>query len=413
MDHISKKSVALGLCILSIQLALMFIQASSRELRANSLDELRLDRHNSRVVGGDPVDLGTGLYVLNEDDIITSELPPILLTRTYRNRDQVSRAFGVGSTHPYDIYLIGDGKHFSYAELILADGGRIHFERISPGIGNIDALFEHTTTPTEFYHARMAWDRFGWTIKLTNGASYSFRGCNDESMCGLIRYTDPRGKTVEIKRDAHGQAMAIIAPNGHQITLDYDHNGRIKTAMYRSDPNMIQQCDYEYDTRGRLVKVRKHFVMLGRTIDTELSYSYDNLDQMRTINWPGLSMTNKYDAGGRVIRQVLSDGRIFKLDYVLDDHSRIIQTIIQDPDGSRRRVTFNAQGYTLTDTMNFGLPTERMISYQRESPGNRVVTVSIRCRTGKGPLPFQTEEKIRAGENPDVVVNRLEARCEK
>jgi hypothetical protein len=51
---------------------------------------------------GDPVDLATGLFVLRKTDLIVSDVLAIMLTRTYRQDDTVSRAFGVGTTHPYD-----------------------------------------------------------------------------------------------------------------------------------------------------------------------------------------------------------------------------------------------------------------------------------------------------------------------
>jgi hypothetical protein len=56
---------------------------------------------------------------------------PIVLERTYRSEDQVSRAFGVGATHNGEWYLRGDGERFQWAELILDDGGRVRYERTS------------------------------------------------------------------------------------------------------------------------------------------------------------------------------------------------------------------------------------------------------------------------------------------
>lgn len=58
---------------------------------------------------------------------------------------------GVGMTLDYQVFLIGDGSNYSYAELILADQGRIRFDRISPGTGLEDAVMAHTATPTSYY----------------------------------------------------------------------------------------------------------------------------------------------------------------------------------------------------------------------------------------------------------------------
>src|SRR5512138_1685173 len=44
---------------------------------------------------GDPVDLGTGLYVRTHVDLALRDTVPIIFSRTYRNQDDRSRPFGV------------------------------------------------------------------------------------------------------------------------------------------------------------------------------------------------------------------------------------------------------------------------------------------------------------------------------
>jgi hypothetical protein len=41
--------------------------------------------------------------------------------------------FGIGTTFQYDIFMVGDINPYDYQELILPDGGRVRFDRISPG----------------------------------------------------------------------------------------------------------------------------------------------------------------------------------------------------------------------------------------------------------------------------------------
>jgi hypothetical protein len=58
---------------------------------------------------GDPVDATTGLFVLNKTDLYLPDgVMPIQLTRTYRPGDTFSRAFGVGASHNYDLFFVGD-----------------------------------------------------------------------------------------------------------------------------------------------------------------------------------------------------------------------------------------------------------------------------------------------------------------
>ena len=55
--------------------------------------------------GGDPVDLSTGLFLYEKVDLFLPDLLPIALTRSYRPGDPVTREFGIGSRHPYTLYL--------------------------------------------------------------------------------------------------------------------------------------------------------------------------------------------------------------------------------------------------------------------------------------------------------------------
>lgn len=43
-----------------------------------------------------------------ETDLALPDVVPIALTRTYRQADSRSRAFGIGASHPYDMFLGGD-----------------------------------------------------------------------------------------------------------------------------------------------------------------------------------------------------------------------------------------------------------------------------------------------------------------
>jgi hypothetical protein len=71
---------------------------------------------------GDPVDLATGLFVLRKSDLTLPDVVPLVFTRTYRPGDTMSRAFGVGATHSYDMFLVGTTWPYTYVDLILPDG---------------------------------------------------------------------------------------------------------------------------------------------------------------------------------------------------------------------------------------------------------------------------------------------------
>ena len=131
---------------------------------ATSMFAIVLANHvtaQERAVDGDPVDLFTGLHTREHDDIVLAGAPEIRLTRSYRNRDPASRAFGIGTSHSYDLYLVGDAVAFTYVDLILKDGGRAHYVRTSPGSGYTGAEFLHTSTPSPFFMSRLRWNGQG------------------------------------------------------------------------------------------------------------------------------------------------------------------------------------------------------------------------------------------------------------
>src|SRR5439155_7857915 len=104
------------------------------------------------------------------------DVVPLALTRTYRPGDTVTRPFGIGTTHPWAIFLWSN-QPYQQVDLILPDGGRVHYVRISPGTGASDAILEHTATPTRFYKSRVTWNATttgGWDLTLTNGTRTGF-----------------------------------------------------------------------------------------------------------------------------------------------------------------------------------------------------------------------------------------------
>src|SRR5262249_56881309 len=119
---------------------------------------------------GDPVDLGSGLFVYNKTDLVLPDVIPIELSRTYRQNDSMGRSFGVGAATPYDMFILGDNS--TYNDLILSDGGRIHFTR-----AGTDMVFVCNNSPTRFYHATLTLlgqTNYSWEIKLVDGTVYQF-----------------------------------------------------------------------------------------------------------------------------------------------------------------------------------------------------------------------------------------------
>lgn len=322
------------------------------------------------VEDGDPVDLGTGLFVLEHPDLMIRDVLPISLTRTYRQSDARSRPFGVGATHNYEMFLVGTTNPWTSAELVLPDGGRVTYTRISPGSGFTTAIFEHTATPSRFQKSRITWNGGGWDLRLRDGTVYVFpdgENVTSPARAALTGMRDRNGNVVTLRRDAAGRLIEIVSPHGRWIRLTYDASNRIT----RADDSAGRFVQYAYDSVGRLIEYRDATQRL--TV-----YTYDAAHQMLTIRDPRniVYLTNEYNSDGRVTKQTQADGTTYAFTYTVDGNGRVTQTDATDPRGFVRRVTFNASGYSLTDTRAHGTPLAQTTAYVRQSGTNLLLSVT-------------------------------------
>jgi RHS repeat-associated protein len=356
--------------------------------------------------GGEPVQLATGLFVHEQTDLMLPDVIPLRLARTYRSNDSRSRSFGIGATHTYEMFMVGDTNPFTYQELILPDGARIRFDRISPGTGYLDALYLHSSSRTLWYGATL---RYGanfpgasWTLMTKDGTQYFFPNgalATDTPGQALLGIRDRYGNTVSIIRGYQSRIDQITSPNGRFINFQYDTTQfpplRIKVAT----DNLQRQVKYDYDAAGRLWKVTD--ANNGVTI-----YTYDDQNRMQTIQDPRgiVYMTNDYDSAGRVKTQTFIDTGVYTFDWTAAPNAGntrprfftgsmsppsaanggaaavmayrncadcqegytpvIAQVDITDPNGVVRRVTYGPTGYLTGDTRALGLPEQQTTTYE-------------------------------------------------
>ena len=317
--------------------------------------------------GGDPVDLGTGLFVYSKTDLIIPDTLPLVLTRTYRPRDTVSRPFGIGATHPFELFLVGDIFPYTFADLILPDGGRVHYNRISPGTGFSDAVYEHTETPSAFYKSTIRFGGFGWILTLQDGTVFEFpdaEAAPTPRQAAMVAMRDRYGNAYAFTRDANHNLTKISSPNGKYIEFTYDASNRITLAR----DNIGRTVTYTYDASGRLWKATD---AAGVT-----EYLYDTSNRMTKITDPKgiLYLTNTYDTNGRVIKQTQADSTFYQFAYTLGANGQVTQTDVTDPRGNVRRVTFNSSGAMITDTYAVGKPEQQTFTYSRQAGTNQILS---------------------------------------
>jgi RHS repeat-associated protein len=306
---------------------------------------------------GDPVDISTGLFVLTKTDLVEPGPLAVTLTRTYRQNDTQQRAFGIGTNFNYGFFL-WSAHQYTEVDLVLPDGGRVHFVRTSPGTGWVDAIFRSTATPGRYYGAWIYWNGQGWDVRLRDGTVFVFA---DNGPVQLIR--DRYGNTINLIRvnGRTGPITRIQSSSGRWINLGYDVSNRITSAT----DALGRTATYEYDAAGYLWKVTDPN---GGVTE----YTYDTAGRMHTLkDARGITfLTNDYDANGRVQTQTQADSTTFGYAYVLDGNGKVSQVDVTDPRGFVRRVTYNATGYTLTDTSAFGTALAQTTTFVRQSDGN-------------------------------------------
>ena len=316
--------------------------------------------------GADPVDLATGMFVLRQTDLVLPDIVPVVLRRTYRSGDTISRAFGVGGNHPYDIFLVGTSNPWTYLDLILEDGTRLHYPRVSPGTRWTDAVYEHASSPTPFYKSRISWNEThqGWDLRLKDGTVYEFPesgGAPRSQWAALKGVRDRYGNALTLTRDTARNLTRITTPTGRWVDFSYDAGYRITQAT----DSIGRTVTYGYDGTGRLTTVTD----AGGGVTT---HAYNASNWMTAITDPrGITyLTNEYDSTGKVVRQTQPGGIVWQLAYALGAGGIVTQTDLTDPNGVVRRVTFDGEHRVLTDTAAAGTALAQTTSYEWQAETN-------------------------------------------
>jgi RHS repeat-associated protein len=304
---------------------------------------------------GDPVDLHSGLFTYHKTDLMLPDTIPVSIERTYRPQDSNSYSFGTGTTSLYDMRLWSE-KNYTEADLIMPDGGRVHYVRTSPGTGYTDAVYEATNTPGPFFGSRITWNPAtpGFDLTLTNGTTLLFG-----EMAPLQAIRDRFGNTLTLTRASGqtGNITQITSPHGRWAKLSYDGSDRVTEIT----DNGGRHLKYSY-TSGRLTKVEG---LAGRTTE----YEYDEAGRMKAIvNARGNKYLQiAYDGNGRVEEQTTGDGGTFEFDYDLSEGGKVEATTVTDPVGNQREVEFNADGFPISDTDAPGTESAQTTSLERQS----------------------------------------------
>lgn len=345
---------------------------------------------------GEPVNLATGLFVHTATDLYIDDVIPLAIQRTYRQGDAESREFGVGTSLGSAMYLEAiEPTSWDRIDLFLPDSSRLIYRRTDPGTEFELAVLEHHApsvgcptcvgSPGPYNYSILQRDNDRWKLTQRDGTIIYF-----DNYSRLQSIQDRFGNQLTVSRESPFEPIThITSPSGRWVVFEHDTADRI-TAIH---DNIGRTVGYGYDQYGRLTTVTD--AMGGVT-----TYTYDDTDpqdtdrrtRMLKIRQPQQNvecsdpclerpfLENKYYVGGpkdgMVEKQTLADGATYDFDYALDGNGKVMEATVLDPVSSLRRVTFNADGYVVSDTKAEGTSAAQAIDYGRQGGTNLVTSVT-------------------------------------
>lgn len=281
------------------------------------------------------------LFVMSRTDFSFGGQKSLAFVREYRPHDDRSRTFGIGADDSFDIYPVGDSQTFSQIDLILAAGGRIHYQRISAGESYSDAkLRAGAYMGSPFSLSSLAWNGNGWDLTTLDGWTYRFPSSGPgrtAQQCALIGIHSASGQTYTIKRTATSDLREVTAPDGTSVEFTTDAAQRITSAK-ESSGRTIQ---YDYDAAGRLTHAQD-------SENGDESYEYDPANRLISVfdadHRPLL--VNTYGYLGEIQSQTLADGRKLTYESGYSENHKLDYLKLTLPDGYAIEWWLTRYGFT-------------------------------------------------------------------
>jgi RHS repeat-associated protein len=339
---------------------------------------------------GDPVNLATGLMLVQATDLVIPGRISAVIHRTYSPRNPFGGVAGFElSTGPgwalsIDPVLLEDGA--SVRRLILPGNARFAFAR------RADGTFVNTSHP-RFAGAVLSVDgTTGHVLRYANGNTWRFlagwiprgRGLPIPGLSLLVEQRDRAGNVLTVTRDSTGAPTRITDPGGRALDLTVTPLDALTVRVTAIRDPLGRTVTYEYDTTTRRLSA------VTNAAGGITRYSYDAAGQILTMTDArgNVVTTNDYDASGRVTRQTQADGGVWQFAYagpakaatgVVVTNPRGLSTTrdlatsgyaskIVDPLGRFTRFEADATGQPTVTTDSLG----RSVQYQYDAAGNMV-----------------------------------------
>lgn len=274
------------------------------------IDSLLMGRNLHCEFGFEPVNLNTGNFYFNTEDISIPDLNGNFnIERTYNSKGAgYNSSFGRGWHFEYDEYISKlENGTFVYSR---GDGSAIYFESDSKGGYTCPDGYNLSFTPVKI--GEKEGDFGGEELEKYNVYEYEVKSADGEvrrfnTMGMLTKITDAKGFVTSLAYDDEYNLKSITSPAGTIYSFTYTEDGYIKAITLPNGKTL----NYAYDDNNNLVSYKD-------ANGNEIKYAYDSKHQM--TSWTdaegNVIVTNTYDNEGRVTKQVDANGAVSTLDYV-------------------------------------------------------------------------------------------------
>lgn len=243
----------------------------------------------------DPVNLSTGNFIYDFEDLAIDGEIPLSFHRYYNSKDSRISVLGKSFRHNYEIYLNvnDDGE----VDIIMEDGQHKVFA-VENGVyyGKNTATDFLTSDKQHFYLKDVddntyIFDKDKKLIRIENRNNLGISLTYDEDKL-LIKAVNDYGDCLNYEYDEKTNLLArVFDHTGRDVVITYSDEKRIKTVCSALGKNI----SYEYASNGRIKDI----------VNSQKIHTVENI----------------YDKKFRVIRQLFSDGGSMSFEYDDENHT--------------------------------------------------------------------------------------------
>ncbi len=343
----------------------------------------------STLYSDDPVNLSTGNFIYDREDLSSGGNPPFVFRRFYNSRNRYHGALGADWNHNYEVRLAfkENGEGGEDVSILLEDGKEENFYPVDGRryVAGNQSLAELERTEEGYEYATLSGERYrfdkgGRYLRKedANGNGFSLIYAEDGERTALTEVQKDSGESFTLSYTEEGYLRKVTDHAGRSFSYEV-RGGRLKRAE-RPDGGSFS---YEYGRNGKLAgvtnprgitTVRNTYDSQDRTVcqefpdGTRMEYGYD--DGKHAVSMTernGSRSVHYHDGKYRNVRNVYSDGEE-RYEY----NTRNQKTKITDKLGNTTRLSYDSRG-NLTGVIN-ALGTKLSVTYGAH---NKPVSISI------------------------------------